>query len=89
MSRCVHPVMQHPNDRNAIVRDAEINDVPAKVAATVSLPDVIAGGSELGIAGELIKSGCQIIGVAVRLIDPPFAQCVYPNRFEIADGVRG
>jgi len=41
--RRVHPLMQHANDRDTVIRDAKVNHMPLDIAAAVSLTNMFTG----------------------------------------------
>ena len=81
----VHPGMQNADDRDAVPSNAKIDRMSPNASAPVAFPNIVAEGAELRTPGELIKSGCQFVGVSVRLIDPPFFERMKPYRLKIAN----
>ena len=51
--RRIHPLMKNANNRNAVVSDAEINNMPLDIAAAIALANMITrAGADLGASAN-------------------------------------
>jgi len=47
VSRRVHPLMQHANDRDTVIRDAKVDHMPLNITSAVSLTNMVTGRCQL------------------------------------------
>jgi hypothetical protein len=81
--RCVHTLVQYANYGDPVVGRAEIDDMSPHPAAAISFADMVAEGAELRAGRESSECCCEIVRVAMGLVDAPFVEGVQPNTFQV------
>jgi hypothetical protein len=86
VSRSIHPLVKHANDRDPVFRDSKVNHMPLDITAAVPLTNVVTRRSRVRQFGQSLECRCQQVGLPLGLFNSPLAARVFPNAFQVALG---